>query len=167
MSPVFFSTMARAVPCSWAHTLNLNGHSGSEQQHICLVISPNVLINTFVEVAVWPAKLFQETLVTQRLARNTSVALSVAMLATKSLITFCTRCHSIAGAVLDEWLLLCRLRGAVAQEAQPVCQCPGISLKQKKKKRALSSVSVPAPTQKRRMSQAQEQVIQVPQSPDS
>ena len=87
-------------------------------------------------------------------------------MATKSLITFNTRCHSIAGAVPDEWFLQSRLGEAVAQEAQPVCQCPGISRKQKTQ--ALSSVSVPAPTQKRRKSQAQEsQVIQVPQSPDS
>ena len=102
-------------------------------------------------------------LLTQLLARNTFVALAVAMLATKSLITFFnTRCHSIAGAVPDEWLLLYRLGEAVAQEAQPVCQCPSISRKQKTQ--ALSSVSVPAPTQKRRKSQAQEShVMQVPQ----
>ena len=86
-----------------------------------------------MEVAVWQAKLFHETLVTQLLARNTSVALTVAMLATKSLITFNTHCHSIAGAVPDGWFLLCRLGEAVALEARPVCQCPGISRKQTNK----------------------------------
>ena len=63
-------------------------------------------------------------------------------------------------------LLLCRLRVVVAREAQPVCQCLGIGRKQKKKQ-GVSSVSVPVPTQKRRKSQALEQVIQVSQSSDS
>ena len=88
------------------------------------------------------------------------------MLATKSLITFNTRCHSIAGVVPDGWFLLSSGRGGRSGSAASL-PVPGHQPKAKKTQ-ALSSVSVLLPTQKRRKSQAQEsQVIQVPQSPDS
>ena len=48
------STM-KFEPTLWIEMVN-----GSEQQHICLVISPNVLINT-LDVVLWPANLFQDS----------------------------------------------------------------------------------------------------------
>ena len=133
------------------------------------MIAPSVLINTiFVEFAVWPTKLFHDSLVTQRSAGNT-VALSVAMLATKCVMTFETLCHLVVTAVPNGRLLLCRLcrlrgrgrAGSATNLPVPVWQSKG-------KTQALSSVSLPAPMQKRRKSQAQgPQVTQLPQSADS
>ena len=133
------------------------------------MIAPSVLINTFfVEVAVWPTKLFHDSLVTQRSAGNT-VALSVAMLATKCVMTFDTRCHLVATAVPNGRLLLCRLcrlRGRGRAGSATNLPVPGHQ--SKGKTQALSSVSLPAPMQKRRKSQAQgPQVTQLPQSADS
>ena len=134
---------------------------GQNSSIFVLVISPNVLINSFCRSC-----SLAETLVTQLLARNTSVALSVAMMATKSLFTF-LHTLSLNCRSGSRRRMAASVSSAQGGRAGSTTSLPVPGHQPKAKKQALSSVSVPAPTQKRRKSQAQEQVTQVPQSPDS
>ena len=102
----------------------------------------------------WLSERFDDTLVTQLLARNTSVRLSVTMLASKCFDDYFlnTRCHSSAAAVPNERLLLSSVKNGRAGIATSL---PVPKHQPKAEKQALSSVSVPAPTQRRRKSHAQ------------
>ena len=102
----------------------------------------------------WLSKLFHDTFATQLLVRNTSVGLSVTMLATECLMTTLnTRCHSIVAAVRNEWYLF--VSSVKNDRAGIATSFPVPGHQPKAEKQAPSSVSVPAPTQKRRKSHAQ------------
>ena len=100
------------------------------------MISPNVLVNTFCRSF---SLAVHNALVTQLLARNSSVALSVAMFETKCLTTFFKTlsldCSSGSQGMVAS-VSSVRSGRAGSATSLPVCQCPGIRRKAKKKKKS-------------------------------